>query len=87
MKKPSNPKFFSKEHNGFVELYFSSEDVISMLEVLAFTRKLCESLVSKNEDITEDVKHMLMDKGLAAHSLEEKVRLDADPGKPIDRLH
>ncbi len=87
MKKVSNPRFFGKEQNGFVELYLSSEDVVSMLEVLSFTRKLCESLVSKNEEMTDDVRHMLMDKGLAAHTLEEKVRTDADPGKPLNSLH
>jgi non-ribosomal peptide synthetase component E (peptide arylation enzyme) len=87
MKKPANPRFFGKESKGFVELYFSSEEVSSMLEILSFTRKLCESLVAKNETMEEDVRQMLMEKGLAAHSLQEKIQIDADPGKPTGPLH
>jgi non-ribosomal peptide synthetase component E (peptide arylation enzyme) len=87
MKKPRNPKFFAKEDRGFIELYFSSEEIASILEVLSFTRKLCESLVAKNDSMEEDVRHMLMDKGLAAHTLQEKIQIDADPGKPVGPLH
>ena len=87
MKKPKNPKFFAKEDKGFVELYFSLEEVSSMIEVLSFTRKLCESLVAKNESMEEDIRQVLIEKGLTAHALQEKIQIDADPGQPSGLLH
>ena len=76
------------ENKGFVELLFSVDEVVSALEVLAFTRKLCNSMISNPpESMSEETKYMLQDKMLAASMLEEKIRSDVDPGRPDGPLH
>lgn len=81
-------KLFMKENKGFVDLYLSQEDVLSALDILSFTRKLCNSLISQEgSQLSEEMKIMLQDKVLASLSLEEKIRVDADPGYPDGPLH
>lgn len=81
-------KLLLNENRGFVELHFNVDDVLSLLEILAFTRKLCNSLVANPpENMSEDTKYMLQDKLLAASLLEEKIRADVDPGQPDGPLH
>ena len=76
------------EDKGFVELLFSVDEIVSVLEILAFTRKLCNTMVSQpSESMSEDTKYMLQDKMLAASMLEEKIRADVDPGRPDGPLH
>lgn len=81
-------KLFMKESKGFVDLYLSQEDVLAALEVLGFTRKLCNSLLNQEgSNLSEDMKNLLQDKMLTASSLEEKIRIDADPGYPDGPIH
>jgi hypothetical protein len=81
-------KLFMKESKGFVDLYLSQEDVLAALEVLGFTRKLCNSLLNQEgSNLSEDMKNLLQDKMLIASSLEEKIRIDADPGYPDGPIH
>ena len=76
------------ENKGFVELLFSVDEIISVLEILSFTRNLCNKMVSQpSESMSEDTKYMLQDKMLAAAMLEEKIRTDVDPGQPDGPLH
>lgn len=88
MQRDKNKKLFLRDNRGFIELYFSPSEVLSALEILAFTRRLCNSLLSQdNGSISDDMKVMLQEKMLAASSLEEKIKMDADPGKPDGPLH
>lgn len=88
MQRDNKKKLFMKDSRGFVELYFTPDEVLSMLEILAFTRRLCNSLMTQdNSNISEDTKILLQDKTLAASLLEEKIKMDADPGKPDGPLH
>lgn len=81
-------KLFMKESKGFVDLYLSQEDVLSALDILSFTRKLCNSLMNQEgSHLSDDMKILLQDKILVALSLEEKIRIDADPGYPDGPLH
>jgi hypothetical protein len=86
MKKKK--KLLLNEDKGFVELHFSVDEVINLLEILAFSRKLCNSLVANPpESMSDDTKYMLQDKMLSASLLEEKIRADVDPGRPEGPLH
>jgi hypothetical protein len=88
MQRDNKKKIFLKDNKGFIELYFTPNEVLSMLEILSFTRRLCNSLMTQeNSSVSEDVKVMLQDKQLAASLLEEKIKMDADPGKPEGPLH
>lgn len=82
MKKISKPKLFNKENRGFLELYFSSEEIASLLEVLAFTSKMCQSIILSKEEMSDEMLRVISEKQLLAASLEEKILLDADPGAP-----
>jgi hypothetical protein len=88
MQRDNKKKIFLKDNRGFIELYFTPNEVLSMLEILAFTRRLCNSLMSQeNSPVSEDIKILLQEKQLAASLLEEKIKMDADPGKPEGPLH
>lgn len=81
-------KLLLNENKGFVELYLSVDEVLSLLEVLSFTRKLCNNFISQPlESVSEDTKQLLQDKMLTSSLLEEKIRTDVDPGQPEGPLH
>lgn len=74
---------FKNENKGVVELYFTTSELVILLELLGFTRRLCESfLLQKDGVLSEEKKEMLKLKSLDASLLEEKIKLDADPGRP-----
>jgi hypothetical protein len=83
-----NKKLLLNENKGFIELLFSVDEIIATLEILAFTKKLCNNFIMQPpEHMTEDMKYLLQDKMLAASMLEEKIRADVDPGRPDGPLH
>jgi hypothetical protein len=73
---------FNKENKGFLELYFSSDDICSLLEVLAFTDKMCKSIILSKEEMSDEMLHMVSEKQLLAATLEEKILADVEPGRP-----
>lgn len=88
MQRDNKKKIFLKDNRGFIELYFTPNEVLSMLEILGFTRRLCNSLMlQENSSVAEDIKILLQEKQMAASLLEEKIKMDADPGKPEGPLH
>lgn len=79
---------FKNESKGIVELYLTASEVVVLLEILGFTRKLCDSFLSNKEyDLSQDKVDMLTSKSLDAKLLEERIRLDADPGRPEGPLN
>lgn len=88
MQRDNKKKMFTRDNRGFVELYFTPDEVLSMLEILAFTRRMCNTLLmQENPSASDDTKAILKDKSLTASILEEKIKMDADPGKPEGPLH
>lgn len=88
MQRDNKKKMFTRDNRGFVELYFTPDEVLSMLEILAFTRRMCNTLLTQeNPNASDETKAILKDKSLTASFLEEKIKMDADPGKPEGPLH
>lgn len=88
MSRDPKNKLFANDNKGFVELYFTPEEVLSMLEILSFTRRMCNTLImQENNGVSDDMKAILRDKSTMSSLLEEKIKMDADPGRPDGLLH
>lgn len=88
MQRDNKKKMFKRDNRGFVEIYFTPDEVLSMLEILAFTKRMCNALLlQENPNASDDMKASLKDKSLISSMLEEKIKIDADPGKPDGPLH
>lgn len=86
MDKPS--LFNSNCTDGVVELYFSEEEVLNLVELLTMTKEICENAAyGDNSTMSQDQKDVFREKAESATLLLEKIISDASPGVPRGDLH
>jgi len=86
MKKPT--LFNSNCTDGMVDLYFSEEEIVSLVELLIMTKQICVNASNSLDSVTNKVeKTAFEDKIQAASSLLEKIISDSSPGVPQGDLN
>jgi hypothetical protein len=84
--KVARPTLFSSEEKGFVEIYFSTEELAALIEITNFAQKIYESLSNNNLEINPALSKRYETKSTAAAMLVEKLMIDGDPDRPSDTV-
>jgi hypothetical protein len=86
MKKPS--LFSSDANSGLIDIFFSEEEIVTLIELLVMTKQICSAASSNLDAITEaKAKEAFDDKVTAAGILLDKILMDSGPGIPHGDLH
>ena len=81
-------KMFINENNGMIEIFFTPDELNSVINLLNFTSSICSELV-KNQGgaLTPEMINNFNAKKILASVMSEKLVLDADPGRPAGDLN
>ena len=82
----SDDKLFDSEERGFIEIFFTPEELISAIEILTLAKRLCSAIVSTHAAGGSDLPQEQIDKfstnAAIAEALAEKLTLDSEVGQP-----
>jgi len=84
--KVKRPTLFASESGGFVEIYFTTEELASLIEITNFAQKIYESLSNNNAELNINVSKRYKTKSVMASMLVEKLMMDGDPDRPSDAI-
>jgi hypothetical protein len=84
LNKAKRPTLFASEENGFVEVYFTEEELAALIEITNFAQKIYESLCNNNVELNPSLSKRYKNKSATAALLVEKLMVDGDPDRPSD---
>ena len=84
--RAKRPTLFASESKGFVEIYFTEEELAALIEITNFAQKIYESLSKNNSELNLNLSNKYKSKSIAANMLVEKLMVDGDPDRPLDSV-
>jgi len=85
MNKPS--LFGSNSKDEMIELYFSEEEIVALIEMLTLTKEICAKACEDKDNLDVDQRVAFQEKADCASMLLTKIISDASPGVPSGDLH